>query len=257
MRTKKKLADSPFLGVLAPVALLIILLTILEVLAQLRVVSDYILPAPSQIIMNTIKNFPSTIQKDFFFTLKIVFLGFTTASVFGLILAAIFSQFEIVTKAVSPVIIWLVITPMITLIPLIMLWLGNSPNIRALIVILQATPIITLNTLNGFSNVEQSKLELAKSVGATRLQRFVKITFMNAMPQVFTGIKLGCIFSVIGSVSADFVAKGIGMGNRIIQFTKYVKTDLTYGSIVIVALIGIFLYSLMSYIEKKVVIWKN
>jgi ABC-type nitrate/sulfonate/bicarbonate transport system permease component len=80
---------------------------------------------------------------------------------------------------------------------------------------------------------------------------------MNAMPQVFTGIKLGCIFSVIGSVSADFVAKGIGMGNRIIQFTKYVKTDLTYGSIIIVALIGIFLYSLMSYIEKKIVIWKN
>jgi ABC-type nitrate/sulfonate/bicarbonate transport system permease component len=257
MGTKKKLVDSPFLGVLAPVVLLIVLLIVMEILAQLQVVSDYILPAPSQIIVNTLKNFPSTIQKDFFFTLKIVFLGFTTASVFGLLLAAIFSQFEIVTKAVSPIIIWLVITPMITLIPLIMLWLGNSPNIRALIVILQATPIITLNTLNGFTNVEQAKLELAKSVGATRLQRFVKITFMNAMPQVFTGIKLGCIFSVIGSVSADFVAKGIGMGNRIIQFTKYVKTDLTYGSIVIVALIGIFLYSLMSYIEKKVVIWKN
>jgi ABC-type nitrate/sulfonate/bicarbonate transport system permease component len=242
---------------LAPIVLLVVLFIILEVFARLNLISDYILPAPSAILINTMQSFTSTIQKDFFFTLKIVFLGFTTASVFGLLLAAIFSQFEIVTKAISPVIIWLVITPMITLIPLIMLWLGNSPNIRALIVILQATPIITLNTLNGFTTVEKAKLELAKSVGATRMQRFIKITFMNAMPQVFTGIKLGCIFSVIGSVSADFVAKGIGMGNRIIQFTKYVKTDLTYGSIIIVALIGIFLYSLMSYIEKKIVIWKN
>jgi ABC-type nitrate/sulfonate/bicarbonate transport system permease component len=257
MPTKRSLKDLPFIGLLAPIVLLVVLFIILEVFARLNLISDYILPAPSAILMNTIQSFSSTIQKDFFFTLKIVFLGFTTASVFGLLLAAIFSQFEIVTKAVSPVIIWLVITPMITLIPLIMLWLGNSPNIRALIVILQATPIITLNTLNGFTTVEKAKLELAKSVGATRMQRFVKITFMNAMPQVFTGIKLGCIFSVIGSVSADFVAKGIGMGNRIIQFTKYVKTDLTYGSIIIVALIGIVLYSLMSYIEKKIVIWKN
>ncbi len=256
MKGKKRFIDLPIIGFIAPLALLVVISLILEILAKSGAISDYILPAPSAVVVKTAKNFIPAILPDLLFTLKIVLIGFISATAGGLLLAALFSQFEIVTKAVTPIIIWLVITPMITLIPLIMLWLGNSPNIRALIVILQATPIITLNTLNGFTNVEKAKLELAKSVGATRLQRFTKITFMNAMPQVFAGVKLGCIFSVIGSVSADFVAKRVGMGTRIIQYTKYVQTDLTYGSIIIVALIGIILYSIVSYIEKKVVIWK-
>ena len=107
---------------------------------------------------------------------------------------------------------------MITLIPLMTLWLGTDPNLRVIIVIIQATPIICMNTLNGFIHVEQEKLELAKSIGATKLQTFVHITFMNALPQVFTGIKLGCIFSTIGAVSADFVSRGQGLGDRIIKF---------------------------------------
>ena len=153
-------------------------------------------------------------------------------------------------------IILLVVTPMITLIPLMLLWLGTNPNIRILIVFIQAAPIIMLNTLNGFTNVETEKRELAKSVGCTRWQYFWGIVFMNAMPQVFTGVKLGCIFSIIGSVSADFVAKTIGMGNRIIQYTKYVNTDLVYGCIIIIALLGIILYQLVTMVEKRVVIWK-
>ena len=88
----------------------------------------------------------------------------------GILLAALFSQFDIVVKAMQPVVIWLVITPMITLIPLMTLWLGTDPNLRVIIVIIQATPIICMNTLNGFIHVEQEKLELAKSIGATKLQ---------------------------------------------------------------------------------------
>jgi ABC-type nitrate/sulfonate/bicarbonate transport system permease component len=90
-----------------------------------------------------------------------------------------------------------------------------------IVVIIQATPIITLNTLNGFTNIEGEKLELAKSVGASKLQTFIKIIFMNAMPQVFTGIKLGCIFSTIGAISADFVAGTVGLCSRNVHLTKY------------------------------------
>ena len=228
-----------------------------ELIATFTDISPYILPKPSDIIVGTITRFIPDISQHFFFTLRTILIGFAVATMAGIFLAAIFSQFGIVTKAVSPVIIWLVITPMITLVPLLVLWLGYDPNLRVWVVIVQATPIITLNTLNGFTTVETEKLELAKSVGATRFQRFAKIIFMNAMPQVFTGIKLGCIFSTIAALSADFVSGNCGMGFRITQYTKYNMTYLAYGSILLIALIGLTTYSIVSAIERRVVLWKN
>ena len=146
---------------------------------------------------------------------------------------------------------------MITLIPLLTLWLGYDPMQRVYVVIIQATPIITLNTLNGFTNLDIEKQELSKSVGCTKLQRFFKVTFMNAMPQVFTGIKLGCINATIGALSADTVSGNIGMGFKIKQFIKYNNIDLAYGSIILVALIGLVTYNIVEFIEHKVVLWKN
>lgn len=254
---KRKKKEFSLINFLAPLLVLVFLLVGLEIIARTTGISKFILPAPSAIIAQTLQKFPTDLWPHFLFTMKIIVFGFVIAVSLGMILAALFSQFNILVKAISPVIIWLVITPLITLIPLIMLWLGSDPNLRLIVVIVQATPIITLNTLTGFTTVETDKLELARSVGATKLQAFTKIAFMNAMPQVFTGIKLGCIFSTIGAISADFVAGTCGLGFRIIQYTKYNMTELTYGCIIIIALIGIGLYSLVNMVEKRVVLWKN
>lgn len=249
--------ETNWVNIVAPLVVLLVLLAGLEVIARFGNVAVYILPAPSTIIYETVTKFPKDILPHFLFTLRVIVVGFGVAVPLGILLAALFSQFEILVKAISPVIIWLVITPMITLIPLLMLWLGVDPNLRIIVVIVQAMPIITLNTLNGFTHVETEKLELACSVGATKLQTFRKIIFMNAMPQVFTGVKLGCIFSTIGALSADFVAGTIGMGFRIVQYTKYNLIALSYGCIVVVALIGIVLYTIVGMVESWVVLWKN
>ena len=245
------------INIIAPTVVLIVILIAAELIATFTGISEYILPKPSRIFSGTIEKFGPDIAQHFFFTLRIILIGFACSTVGGMLLAAVFSQFGIVTKAVSPVIVWLVITPMITLVPLLVLWLGPAPNLRMWVVIVQATPIITLNMLNGFTNVETEKLELAKSAGVTKMQRFTKIIFMNAMPQVFTGIKLGCIFSTIAALSADFVSGNRGMGFRITQYTKYNMTYLAYGCILLIVLIGLTTYSIVSAIERRVVIWKN
>lgn len=252
---KKKRFD--FSKVVAPLIILVVIFAICEVIARTTGISEYILPAPSKIFLNTCSHFFVDIWEHFLITLKVILIGFVSATVLGMLLAALISQSGLVTRAVSPLIIVLVITPLITLIPLLTLWLGYDPMQRAYVVIIQATPIITLNTLNGFTNLDTEKLELARAVGCTKLQRFVKITFMNAMPQVFTGIKLGCINSTIAALSADMVSGNVGMGFKIKQFIHYNNIDLAYGSIIIVALIGLVTYNIVEYIEHKVVLWKN
>lgn len=253
---KKKKAVN-WTAIIAPLVVLAVIFIGCEIIVRATDISEYILPAPSKIVSGIWEKFPSDIWPHFVLTLKVVLIGFVLATGLGMLLAALISQSGLVTKAVSPVIIWLVITPLITLIPLLTLWLGYDPMQRVYVVIIQATPIITLNTLNGFTNLDSDKQELARAVGCTKLQRFTKITFMNAMPQVFTGVKLGCINATIAALSADIVSGNIGMGFKIKQYIKYNNIDLAYGSIIIVALIGLITYNIVEAIEHKVVLWKN
>lgn len=253
----KKTKQTDWKSTLAPLVVLAVIFIVCEYIARTGKVSEYILPAPSKIVTGVIQKFPGDIWPHFWLTLKVMLIGFVSATVLGMLLAALISQSGLVTTAISPVIIFLVITPMITLIPLLTLWLGYDPMQRVFVVIIQATPIICLNTLNGFTNLDVEKEELAKSVGCTKLQRFIKVTFMNAMPQVFTGIKLGCINATIGALSADTVSGNIGMGFKIKQYIKYNNIDLAYGSIILVALIGLVTYNIVESIEHKVVLWKN
>lgn len=255
VKTKRKKERNP-INFIAPLVVLVILVIALEILIRVCDIPREVLPTPTNIFLMTASKIGEIIPHALF-NLKVIFVGYFIGVPVAMLLAALFSQFKIVTQAFTPVVIWLVITPMITLIPLLMLWLGTDPDIRIIVVAIQVIPIVTLNTLNGFINVDIEKVELAKAVGATKLQAFTKIAFMNAMPQVFTGMKLGCILASIGALSADFVAYGKGLGYLILQYTKYVNTELSYGCIIIVALIGIALYSLVSAIERKVVLWKK
>lgn len=254
---KKKKKEINLVNIVAPFVLFVILYGALELIIPLVGINRIVLPTPTAIIGVTAQAFINDLYPHFLFNFKVIFIGFLIAVPFGMLLAAISSQFNIIVKAVSPFIILLVVTPMITLIPLMQLWMGSNPNIRILVVVIQCTPIIMLNTLSGFTTIEQSKLELARSMGASKFQTFVKIIFPNAMPQVFNGIKLGCIFSTIGAVTADFVYGMQGLGFKVQQATKYVMTEVVYGSIIMIAIIGFVLYKIVSIIEKKVIVWKK
>lgn len=246
-----------WINIIAPLIVLIIIYGGLEIIIRVAGINRIVLPTPTAIIIKMSEAFVQDIWPHFIYNFKVIFLGFLCAVTLGMLLAAICSQFKILVKAISPYVILLVVTPMITLIPLMQLWLGSDPNIRILVVVIACTPIIMLNTLTGFTNVETAKLELARSMGASKLQTFTKIIFPNAMPQVFTGVKLGCIFSTIASVTADFIFGMQGLGFKVQQATKYVMTEVVYGSIILIAIIGFVLYKIVGMIEKRVIIWKK
>ena len=147
---KRKKKQRSMLGIVAPLVVLAVIFVVLEFIARTTGISEYILPAPSNIVVHTIQKFPVDIWPHFWLTLKVILIGFTAATFLGMLVAALISQSKLITKAFEPSIILLVITPMITLIPLLTLWLGYDPMQRVYVVIIQATPIIALNTLTGF-----------------------------------------------------------------------------------------------------------
>lgn len=246
-----------FENIVVPIITFIIIFGGLEIIVRGFNISRQILPAPTSILEALVRYFVSDLGKHFVLTLFEILSGFVIGVPLGIAFAGLLSQNKILLRAFSPYVIFLVTTPMLTLVPLFMMWLGFGSKARILVVILQTIPIVTLNSINGFNSIEKFKLDLARSLGATKNQIFLKIIFPNALPQVFTGIKLGAIFSTVAALGAQFAGAKNGLGNRIIYYSRLIQTETAFASIVLVAIIGISMYTIISKIERNVVIWRN
>jgi len=130
---------------IAPVVLLFTLLVVWEVGVAVSGISRTILPSPHAIYAEMAKNFSRDIWPQVLFTLRVILTGYAVAIPLGILIAAVCSQFKLLTQALTPMFILLVVTPMITMVPLFMLWMGFDSKVRIIVVILQATPIILLN----------------------------------------------------------------------------------------------------------------
>lgn len=242
---------------LAPVVAFIILFALWDGLVRLLHVPRTILPPLSSILATLVTTFLPELLPHMWATLRIVLVGMVIGAPGGILVASLVSQFKTVERIIYPYIIVVVTMPMVALLPIILTWFGFGPISNIVVVICQVIPIVTLNSITGFNSIERSRIDLGRSIGATRLQIFTKTIFPNALPYVFTGLRLGGIFATTATISAELVSSSEGLGNRVIYFSRIVQTESSYSCIFLIAIIGVSLFNIITAVEKKVVVWKT
>lgn len=241
---------------LPPIAVLLIIIVAWEtVTTGLHLFNEMVLPSLSSILRDT-GEFLNLQTGDYSSTLKNVFLGYVLSVPAGIVLAGLLAQSKVAIKACSPLVIVLAVTPMLVLVPVLVMWTSFAPWTRTLAVAIQTMPIILLNTLTGFTNVPAEKEELAMVYGASRAKRFFKIVVPQAWPQIFTGLRMGVVNAALGIVCTEFVVLGQGLGYRIIVSCSMLQFPVVYGCILLVAVTSYLLMMVVTLIENKVVVWK-
>ena len=127
-------------------------------------------------------------------------------------LAAVITQFPFVEKIVTPYILLLVTTPMIALVPLLILRFGFGIEPRIIAVALAVGPMVMINSATGFRRTDLAKIALARSYGASTLQIFTKVRFPLALPMIIVGLMVGSIFGLLTAVGAEMVGGKNGLG---------------------------------------------
>ena len=241
-------------------ALLFLLVLILAWEYGVRIfnVDRLFLPSLSSIVASTVKNFAGTkVLSHWFVTIRTFGVGYLLGVPAGIVIASLLSQSKLATKAVTPFVVVLVTLPTMVVIPTYMVWVGYNVGYRAIIVFLQVTSILTLNTLTGFQNVDANKLALAKAYGATRAQTFFKIIFPNALPEVMQGMRLGVTFSITTTIGIELVAGTPGLGYLVSFESGMLETGLAWGCILLIGLTGRVLFMLVQTLEKHLLTWKR
>ena len=244
-------------NILAPVLLIVFILIIWQISCLLFHISEHLLPSPSMIALALGRTFIKGILPDALISIRVMVIGYLIALPLGFIIAAFASQFRFAVKMILPVLIILMVIPMATLVPELKLFLGVTPSLKILVVVLQCTPVIAVNSLSGFTHVPQNKLDLMRGMGCGKWEQFFRIVVPNSMPQIFTGLKLGCILCMIAAMSADLSVGQGGLGYRISVSASVSATDTAFAAIFVAAVIGVFFYMLISFIEDRIIVWKH
>ena len=165
--------------------------------------------------------------------------GFAIGAVIGLVLAAVITQIPLVEKIITPYILLLVTTPMIALVPLLILVFGFTLTPRIIAVALAVGPMVMINAATGFRRTDLAKIALARSYGASTFQIFTKIRFPLALPMIIVGLMVGAIFGMLTAVGAEMVGGKNGLGNQLMFWSSMVKMENFYAIILLLALMGV------------------
>ncbi|MEQ1900214.1 MAG: ABC transporter permease [Devosia sp.] len=218
-------------------------------------VPQYIMPAPSLIAQALVTDFP-LILPHLGHTLIELFSGFGIGALIGLVLAAVITQFPFAEKIITPYILLLVTTPMLALVPLLILRFGFGYTPRIIAVALAAGPMVMINAATGFRRVDRGKLALARSYGASTLQIFWKIRAPMALPMILVGLMVGAIFGLLTAVGAEMVGGGFGLGNRLTSYSSMIQMPQFFAVVVILSILGILIYITFFLIGKRWASWE-
>ena len=254
LKRKSELYMDKFKNRLYPVASLIFILVIWEVLVDIFQVNPVILPGPICIIKKIVVQYSSIISNSMN-TLYGAVAGFLIGFVVAAILATLFQFSNFFKKTLLPLAVATRGIPPIAIAPIIVLWFGIDIFSKVTLTAFTSFFPILINLMKGLNSVPEEVLDLMKTFSATKWQVFAKVRIKYALPDLFAGLKVASSFAVVGAIISEYVGVTKGIGYIIKSSTYYSETDLTFAGIIAASLIGILLYWVIELIERKVVFW--
>lgn len=248
-RTKTVAILNKILYVVAPVILIFILLGLWQLHCVIKHIPEWKLPKPSSVFAAFFQNMSENLPFLGGTCFNII-VGYFLAVVIGIVLALILTNSRILSMALTPIIIVFCCVPMVTLVPLLLVTMGTGPLPKILTIVIQCFPIVNMNACVGFANVDPTRIELMKSMKASKFQLYKYCMFRDAMPNILNGIKLSSVLAMIAGVAAELCGGNGGLGNQIKTLLGLSKTAEAFACLIYVIIFGMLLYGLISLIEK-------
>jgi NitT/TauT family transport system permease protein len=216
--------------------------------------APYVLPKPT-LVSQTIQLRSSLLFSNTWVTLEEVALGFSLAVLTGIPLALLIARFPRLNDLLTPLLVGLQIVPKIAIAPLFVVWFGFGISPKVLMTLLIAFFPILINSLTGFTSETPAMRDLAKIMGLSAWAHFRKVQLPNALPTIFSGLKVGLTFAVIGAIVGEFVGAKNGLGYVLVLANGNLDTALIFASIVFITVLGLVLYAIVASIEVVSMPW--
>jgi len=241
--------------------LLILVLAGWEWAVRFFAVPSYLLPRVSNVIFGLYQGFATSLLSrggywlNGAITLWEVLLGFVIGSSIGLVLGIVISQLRLLDATLRPYIVAFQCLPKVAIAPIIIMWFGYDITSKVVMVALLTFFPLLVNSMAGFHGVDLERIELLRSLSATRWQIFWKVKFPSALPFIFAGLDIAAVFAVVGAIVGEFVGAQLGLGVQILSMNAQMDTAGSFSVCIVLAVMGLVLNGAIRALQRRVLFW--
>ena len=230
------------------------LILLWEVLGSALGLRQVIAPLPSAVLAELWAKWAQLPRHALVTTLEIT-AAFGVSALLGIGGGILIVSSRFLSQLFMPLIVSLQVVPKIAIAPLILIWFGFGAFGKVIIALTVAFFPVLINTISGLRSADPDVLDLARSLHAGKVQVFQKILFPNALPYIFTGLKISMTLSVVGAVIGEFIGGNQGLAYLIQQAQFDINTPLMVVAILLLAVIGLVSYGLVVLAERLCIPW--
>ena len=237
-----------------PVLLIVMILILWDVVIRVFNIPPYLIPTPFSVVEQLWNEWPMLV-KEAGPTTWATLGGFALSVLVGVPIAMLIAYSKLVESYVYPLLVFSQSVPKIAVAPLFVVWFGFGIIPKIIIAFLLGFFPVVVSTVMGFKSVEQDMVDLARSMGSTRLQMFFKINLPQGLPAIFSGMKVSITLAVVGSVVGEFVGSNSGIGYVLQKANGNFDLPLMFAALVVLSMIGVILFALLDVLESLMIPW--
>ncbi|MBM3571648.1 MAG: ABC transporter permease [Alphaproteobacteria bacterium] len=215
---------------------------------------QYLLPLPTQILAEIARK-PALYFGNGWQTLYNTLWAFGLSTVIGVAMAVGIVYSKLLEKSLYALLVAFNSVPKVALAPIFVLWLGTGDTSKIAIAFFIAIFAIVVDAVLGLRSVDPEMLDLARALRGSELKILVKIRFPNALPAIFSGMKVAVALSLVGVIVGEFVAAKRGLGYVILVSQGTFDTTAMFAAIFVLAFLGTILFYGLEFIERLVLPW--
>jgi ABC-type nitrate/sulfonate/bicarbonate transport system permease component len=242
------------LSIGSPVALL----TVWQISSWIGILDARFVPSPigiAEAAVVLIRN--GELFHNIWISLWRILAGFVIGTIPGIFIGLAMGTSRWVRAAIDPLVSALFPIPKISLLPLIMLYLGIGEASKIAMVALGVVFLVLINATAGVLAIDPVHFDVAKNYGAPRYKLWTRVVIPGALPMIFVGMRLGIGVAFIVIVAAEFVAARSGIGYLIWQSWEVLRIENMFVGIIAITILGVLSTMILREVERLALPWRR
>lgn len=243
-------------------AVLLGALVVWQLIAALHAFPSVALPSPHAVydsfsLTATHGYLGKTLGQDVLVSVLRILVGFAGAVVLGVPIGLFMAEQPFIFRLIDPFLQLGRPVPPLAYIPLFVVWFGLGELPKVLLILVGTIPIVIISTIGGVRNIPQQRYEVARCLGASRWQIFLKVTLPSTLPEIFTGMKVGIGIAWSTLVAAELIAASVGLGWLVEQAATQLQTGIVIAGIIVIGVLGYLMELGIRLLERVTVPWRG
>lgn len=220
------------------------------------VVASPALPTPWATVPVLVDNF-ARIVPEFCVSLERILTAMLIGTVLGAPIGLALGRSRALDTYMMPIMYILYPLPKIVLLPILLVLFGIGGEAKVILIAIAVFFQMVVTMRDAAKAVPKESVEAMQSFGAGRLRVLRDVVVPATLPALFTALRVTTATSVAILFIAESMAGSSGLGYFIMHSWSILEYPRMFAGIVAMAVMGIILYELFDFAERRLIAWQS